>query len=178
MNRSTGASWAGLARSALTRSLLLAVLWWALTEGNLRGWYYGVLVIAVATPSSLMLVPPGSWRWKLLELPRFGLFFLRQSVLGGADVARRAFDPRLPVDPAFVEYPLRLQTEPARVFFLNTMSLLPGTVSVELRPDCLRIHVLDRNMPVQETLRELEDRVARLFDLDLPRPDTNDRSGG
>lgn len=174
MSGSTGAVWRGLAGSLVTRMVLMAALWWALTEGDLRGWYYGVLAIVAASFTSLMLIPPGSWRWNMLELPRFGFFFLQQSILGGVDVARRALDPRLPVDPTFIEYPLRLSKEPARVFFSNTMSLLPGTVSVELWPNLLRLHVLDRNMPVLETLRELEERVARLFVLDLPDPDTRD----
>jgi multicomponent Na+:H+ antiporter subunit E len=43
------------------------------------------------------------------------------------------------------------------------VSLLPGTASVRLNEERLKVHVLDRQLPVMEKLRELEDRVAALF---------------
>lgn len=154
-------------RPVLTRIALLAMLWWVLTEGSLDGWAAGSLVVFCAAVASLALAPPGLYRWRILELPGFALFFIRQSVLGGVDVARRAFDPRIPIDPDFVDYPLRLPIEPARVFFANTMSLLPGTLSVTLREDAIQLHILNRQMPVRQTAEALEERVAALFGVDL-----------
>ena len=147
------------------RAAIGIFLWWSLTEGDLSKWWIGALVIAAATAASLALQPVIGWR--PVGLIRLLPFFLRQSILGGVDVARRALHPRLPLDPVFLECHLRLPAGPARVLLANTMSLLPGTVSVELREDRLRLHVLDQAMPAVATLRALEERIAALFGLEL-----------
>jgi multicomponent Na+:H+ antiporter subunit E len=151
--------------SVVARFLLFGALWWSLTEGDLYNWWFGVLMAVLATLASSALLPPG--RWRPLGLIRFVPFFVRQSVLGGVDVARRAFSPEMPFDPGFVEFPLRLPDGPSRVFLANTMSLLPGTVSVELRDGSLRLHALDRSMPIERTLRTGEAHIAAIFGVEL-----------
>lgn len=51
----------------------------------------------------------------------------------------------------------------AAFFFTNTVSLLPGTLSIAPREDVLRIHALDVRQPLHDRLRRLEEKVARLF---------------
>lgn len=157
------------ARQVLLRAGLFALLWWVLVEGRIYGLALAVVVIGAAALTSLSLVPPGSWRLSAAGLARFLPYFLRQSLLGGTDVARRALHPRLPLRPGFFDYPLRLPEGPVRVFLANTVSLLPGTLSAELREDHLRVHLLDAGVPVHGRLGELEERVARLFALELTR---------
>jgi multisubunit Na+/H+ antiporter MnhE subunit len=43
------------------------------------------------------------------------------------------------------------------------VSLLPGTVSVELGDDELELHVLDTHMPTERVLAALEERIGALF---------------
>jgi multicomponent Na+:H+ antiporter subunit E len=150
-------------RSLLARGLLFGGLWWVLTEGALHGLVLSLASVVLAAMASMALVPPGAWRWRVGGLLRFVPFFLWQSAQGGIDVARRAFHPRLPIQPGTLVFPLRLPPGPARAFFAGTLSLLPGTVSTELRGDTVHIHTLDERMPVAETLRRLEARVAALF---------------
>jgi multicomponent Na+:H+ antiporter subunit E len=154
--------------SIVTRLVLFGGLWWALTEGDRYNWWFGLVMVVLATMASTAMQPPG--RWRPLALLRFVPFFLRQSVLGGVDVARRAFSREMPHDPGFVEFPIRLPDGPARVLLANTMSLLPGTVSVELRDGSLRLHALDRSMPIERTLRTGEEHIAAVFGVDLHLP--------
>ena len=86
-------------------------------------------------------LPPVPFNW--FEFVRFVPFFLMRSLLGGVDVAWRAFHPGMPIAPEFIEYPLRLPPGLARVFMANTVSLLPGTMSTEIGENCLTVHVLD-----------------------------------
>lgn len=149
--------------AGLRRGLLFALLWWALTEGDLYGWPFGLAMVALATYASLILLPPPRWRLRWQALPAFVLFFLHHAVLGGVDVARRAFDPRLPINPAFLRRPLGLKPLAARLIMTWTVSLLPGTVSVELGDDELELHVLDTHMPTERVLAALEERIGALF---------------
>lgn len=141
------------------------LLWWALAEGDLYNWWFGVIMVAVATVASLVMQPVTQVR--ILGILRFVPFFVRQSVMGGIDVAMRAFSPKMPLNPGFVEVRLRLPNGPARVFLANTMSLLPGTVCAELMESSIRLHVLDLSMPIEETARAGEKRVADMFGIDL-----------
>ncbi|HSK86317.1 MAG TPA: Na+/H+ antiporter subunit E [Rubrobacter sp.] len=156
-----------LLRRAAPRVVLLALLWWVLTGGETDSWLVGSFTIAGALIVSLALLPAGGWRWTLTGVGRFVPFFLWQSLVGGLDVALRALRPARPLDPAFLEYPLGLPSDPARVFMANTVSLLPGTLSAELEGQRLRVHTLTENPKVLENLRELESRVAGLFGLEL-----------
>ncbi len=154
--------------TALLRFAAFAVLWFVLAEGELR--YWGLILIAVtsATLASLILVPSSGLSMSPIGWIRFIPFFLGQSVLGGADVALRAITPTPRLDPGYVEYRFRLDAPPARVFVANTMSLMPGTLSVLLEGDQLQMHVLDTAMPAADRAREVEEHVARMFRLDLP----------
>jgi multicomponent Na+:H+ antiporter subunit E len=142
------------------RTLFLALCWGALTEEP-SAWAFGAAVILLALASSFILNPSG--HRTLHGLPRFLGFFLWHSLLGGIDVARRALHPQMPLAPAFVDFPLRLQDEAACVLLVNTINLLPGTVVAEFEEWRLLVHVLDRRLPILESLRTVEERVAILF---------------
>jgi len=82
-------------------------------------------------------------------------------------VARRALHPRLPISPGLLDYRWRLPPGLPRVFMANTVSLLPGTLSVELDDAHLRVHVLDETGAFTAELQVVEVYVARLFGLSL-----------
>ncbi len=150
------------------RFLAFSLLWWILTEGYPGAWSFGLPVIVLAFLVSMALPTAGDWTWRLPQLLRFAFFFLGQSLRGGIDVARRALHPRLPIAPQLLEYRLRLAEGPARIFFADALSLLPGTCSVMLRGDALQMHVLDGSQPVEQALRRVEGEVAGLFGMALP----------
>jgi multicomponent Na+:H+ antiporter subunit E len=50
----------------------------------------------------------------------------------------------------------------------NTVSLLPGTLSLELGTDCLQVHVLDEGKDFLPELEKVEQRVAAMFSISLP----------
>ena len=118
----------------------------------------GLIAAAAAAWASLMLLPPASGRVRLglllLLLPRF----LWQSLVAGLDVARRAFAPRLDLQPGFVDYRTGLPPGPARNAFELIASLMPGSVPSDERAEHIEFHVLDARQPVAEQLAD-EERV-------------------
>jgi multicomponent Na+:H+ antiporter subunit E len=149
------------------RMLVLAALWWVLLSGDGASWLVGGPVVIVAALVSCRLAPELRWRFSPTGAMRFAGFFLWRSLCGGVDVARRAFHPRLPLRPRFLTYPFRLPPGGARVFMANVISLQPGTLTAELGPNELTVHVLDADAPVVADLQTLEKRVAVLFRLEL-----------
>lgn len=147
----------------LIRGTVLALAWWVLAEGRADSWGVGAVSVAAALAASLYLVPPGSHRLSPAGLLGFAAFFLVQSFKGGLQVAVRAFSPRMDLAPALLEVPVTLPEGLPRVVLVNTLNLLPGTVSVRLDGDRLCLHVLDARWPVTEEVGETEAHIARML---------------
>jgi multicomponent Na+:H+ antiporter subunit E len=145
------------------RIALFTTLWWVLAGHSPTGWAVGAVGILSATWVSMMLRSPSLMPFKLFAWLRFVPFFLWNSIRGGIDVALRVLRLQVPLHPSMVDYPMKLPTGPARVLFVNTVSLLPGTLSVRLENNAVTVHALDDALAVQTELAALEARVAKLF---------------
>lgn len=153
----------GAIRALLARALGFSALLWILAEGHVPYPALSGLVVLGAAAMSLVLIPAATFRLRLPGLVRFVPWFLAESVLGGLDVAGRALQRSPSLEPGFVDYPLALVVPAARTFFASAVSLLPGTLAIELRPGGLRIHVLDVRQDAEARLRPLEARVGAMF---------------
>ena len=154
-----------LLHSAMKRAVGFFALWVILTGSYTTDLLAGAVASCAATWASLRLLPPGSSGLRIPACARLVLRFLRQSVVAGVDVARRALDPRLPIQPGFVSYQAGIQPGPARHMFTTLMSLLPGTVPVgSAETGGLLIHCLDVGQPVAAQLAEEEALLARVID--------------
>jgi multicomponent Na+:H+ antiporter subunit E len=154
-------------RALLLRGLAFALIWWTLAEGRPDSWGVGAVSIGLALFASLRLSPPGGGASDRGGLSLSGLlgfigFFVVESVRGGIQVAARALRPGMDLSPALLEFPLQLPPGPQRVALVYTLNLLPGTVSVMIVDDMLRLHVLDRRMPIETELRAVEARISRI----------------
>jgi len=129
--------------AAIARWLVFFCLWMVLEGVGTVDLVVGAATAAAAAWVSLLLLPPAARRLRPLALARLVARFLRQSVLAGADVARRALDPALPLRPGFVRCPLRLAPGPARSAFCAYSSLLPGTLVAGSEARALSLHCLD-----------------------------------
>jgi len=59
------------------------------------------------------------------------------------DVARRVVDPKLPINPGIVRVRTKLKTEIGRTALANSITLTPGTLTIDLHDDELWIHWVD-----------------------------------
>lgn len=141
------------------RALLLGLIWYVLTGPDPEALMPGLLAVALASWVSLRLLPPVAWVrvWRLaVMLP----IYLRRSVAGGVDVARRALDPRLPLSPGWVEVPCGLSGG-GRALLGGALSLMPGTLAAGMREGRLLVHALDRGQPVAREVAADEAAIAR-----------------
>jgi multicomponent Na+:H+ antiporter subunit E len=148
----------------MTRVLLFAAAWWILVEGRADAWIAGVLAVALAVGFGRALgLAASPVRIHPTGLLRFIPFFLWQSVRGGVDVAMRALHPRLPIQPSLISYRFSLRGEAGRIFFINAVSLLPGTFVAEWLGDTVIVHVLDGGEDAGPRLRALEARIGAVL---------------
>lgn len=159
---------AAFAAAFTWRLLVFALLWWLLTNGQQAAVLFGAPFVVVAALLSTLA------RFRLhssiearhpvapVALLRLTGFFLWNSLLGGIDVALRAFRRPLPLTPELIDYPLRLPPGPATVLMSGLVSLMPGTLAV-ICEGHLRVHVLDRLGHWHQDLERLEQRIGAVY---------------
>jgi multicomponent Na+:H+ antiporter subunit E len=73
----------------------------------------------------------------------FFFVFLRELVHSTIDVAGRLLSPRLPINPGIVKVRTRLKSPLGRIILANTITLTPGTMTVETKGEYYYIHWID-----------------------------------
>jgi multicomponent Na+:H+ antiporter subunit E len=73
----------------------------------------------------------GYWVWLIIQI-----------VWANVDVARRVLSPSLPISPQMLKVRATQRTELGRVIYANSITLTPGTVSVELEGNEILVHAL------------------------------------
>ncbi|MEO0079763.1 MAG: Na+/H+ antiporter subunit E [candidate division WOR-3 bacterium] len=111
------------------------------------------------------LLNPVRWFWLLVYIP----VFVWQCLKANIDVALRVLSPGLNLKPAIVKIRTGLKTEVARVFLANSITLTPGTMSVEIKDDTLYIHWIEmRSEDPQQAAKAIigpfEFFLKRIFD--------------
>lgn len=69
--------------------------------------------------------------------------FTYELVKANLDVAKRVMSPSLPINPGIVEVKTRLTSKIGRLFLANSITLTPGTLTVDIKGDSLFIHWID-----------------------------------
>jgi multicomponent Na+:H+ antiporter subunit E len=69
--------------------------------------------------------------------------FIIELIKANLDVARRVVTPSLPINPGVVEVKTKLKSRIARVVLADSITLTPGTFTLEIQDDSLFIHWID-----------------------------------
>ena len=101
--------------------------------------------------------------------------FLRELATANIDVAYRVLAPSMPIRPAVVELPLRVESDLAITTIANSITLTPGTLTMDYDDDTntIYIHTIagrDRDSVV-EPIRAWEDYAIRIFGEDAAPSD-------
>jgi multicomponent Na+:H+ antiporter subunit E len=148
---------AATARAAITRAIGFLAVWILIGGTYPTDFPAGLVAAALASWASLVLHPPSARRLKFGPLMRLGSRLLFDSVVAGFDVARRALDPRLPLNPGSIRYVSGFPPGSARAVFGTIMSLVPGTLPLGPAADgTLLVHCLDLDQPIAANLAQDE----------------------
>ena len=92
-------------------------------------------------------------------------FFLlgKEIVLANIQVAIIVLNPRLPISPGMVIRRCELERNLIRVLYVNSITLCPGTITVELEDNLLIVHAFTREYA--DELKESE-QYKRLLEME------------
>lgn len=161
-------------RAILVRGVAYFVVWMIMAGGQLADVAPGLVVAALATWVSLVLLPldPGFAEVRPLALLRLALRFVWGSIVAGLDIAKRAFSPSLPLKLGYLNYPVGLPPGTSRSLFTSVTSLMPGTLPTGTdESGRLIYHCLDVEQPVMQELGQEEARLVAALGVAPDGPD-------
>lgn len=98
----------------------------------------------------------------LRPFTNYAPWLVKEIIKANVDVARRIIDPALPIEPKMVMVQASQKTEIGRVILANSITLTPGTVSVDLEDDSLSVHALTAEFAAEDASGEMDRRVSEL----------------
>ena len=93
----------------------------------------------------------------------YGPWLFSRILASGVHLSYLILHPSLPIDPKVFRYNTRLESETAVAILGNSITLTPGTVTVEASSDELVVHAMDEESTLDVTSLRLENKIAGLF---------------
>ena len=146
---------------------LLLFAFWLLLSGHYDFWFIGLGFISSASAVFLArrmgIVDAEGLPLSLVPgLLRYAPWLFGTVIQANFDVARRILDPRLPITPRVIRVPAEQRTAPGRVSYANSITLTPGTISLEVSDDEIEVHALSVDAAEDLQSGEMGRRVVAL----------------
>jgi len=153
-------------RHAINLGLFLFALWLLLSG------HYTPLLLVLGVLSTLLVVILAT-RADLIDKetqvillkPSVLLYWFwlgREIIKSNIDVARRILSPRLPISPNVFTIRAFQKTELGRVTYANSITLVPGTVAMDVDEDVITVHALTQDAAANLKQNEMNRRVCQV----------------
>jgi len=149
---------------------LWVLLFWSLDPVVLgTGLFFALLVATLLGdiyPERLgKLLQWRRWLWFMAYLP----YFLYYCIKANLDVAFRVIHPDMPIRPGIVKVRTTLTGDMARTFLANSITLTPGTLSVDIDGQDIYVHWInidtdDAAKRTAEICGKFEPMLRRIFE--------------
>ena len=90
-------------------------------------------------------------------------WLLYQIFMSNIHVASLVLRPKMPIDPQVLTFKTKLETDIACVTLANSITLTPGTITMDIRDGVYYVHALSKKVADDLKAGEMEDRVAHIF---------------
>jgi multicomponent Na+:H+ antiporter subunit E len=167
-NRENSPQALGYRASANTIGLALALAAvWLLLSGHYEALILGFGVVSILISLFIAIRMdvvdhegvPIHLTWSTLRyLPWLAIEIVKSNI----DVARRVVDPKLPISPQLFETKASQASDLGQTIYANSITLTPGTVSVDLDPGVIRVHSISRAGADALDEGEMDRRVSQI----------------
>ena len=124
------------------------LLWLLLTatfnrDDLLAGLLVSILVAFLSAKNLTILngliIAPSS----AIALVRYLGYFLWALLKANMDLAQRVIAKEIPIDPAMIKIKTTMQSDLGKLILANSITLTPGTLSVDVEEDAILVHWID-----------------------------------
>nr|VFK38877.1 MAG: multicomponent Na+:H+ antiporter subunit E [Candidatus Kentron sp. SD] len=99
-----------------------------------------VIIASLFRDSAVLYAEPRSTTRILRAVMLYLLYFLKELVKSNIKIAGIVLSPAMPINPGIVKVRTRLKSKSGRLLLANSITLTPGTLTVELQGEWLYIH--------------------------------------
>lgn len=92
-------------------------------------------------------------------------WLIKEIIKSAWDVSKRILHPQLPISPTLVEFVPAQKTDLGLVIHANSITLTPGTISVEVAPGRFLVHALTREGAAGLAGSEMDRRCVALEEV-------------
>ncbi len=152
-------------RTTLTFVLLFVawLMWSGHTELELVALGLGSCVLVVWLSARMGILDEEGYPWHLaVRLLSYVPWVIYQVVVTNIDAARVILSPSLPIHPHLVKLRVTQKTTLGKVIHANTITITPGTVTLDVRDDTFLIHALTKEAADADSSGALDRKVSRL----------------
>jgi len=149
------------------QTLLIGFALWLLLSGYFEPLMlsFGLLSCALVAllAHRLQLTPAGEHRPRLhLRLLSYLPWLFVEIVRSNIDVARRIWNPALPISPSMVRARADQRTSLGLLIHANSITLTPGTLSVDVSEDGIIVHGLSREVTEAVIDSDMNRRISAM----------------
>ena len=106
-------------------------------------------------------------RWLYLLI--YAFVFLFEMAKANLQVAYLVLHPKMPIRPGIVRVKTGIQSELGRTFLANSITLTPGTFTIDIKKDILYIHCIlvpatDLDAATRSIVHRFEKLLIKIFD--------------
>jgi multicomponent Na+:H+ antiporter subunit E len=101
---------------------------------------------------------PLRWVYLIAYLP----FFIKEVIKANVRIALIVLNPKLPIRPEIKRGRTRLASPHGRLVLSSSITLTPGTLTVDMNDDELSIHCVSTDKSAEEILRPFEKYIERI----------------
>ena len=112
-----------------------------------------------------LLIGNGDMKLGFIRTIRFIKFLpwlLWQIVLANIDLAIRTLHPKMPINPMLINFKNNLKTDLGMVILANSITLTPGTVTIDVNENDFFIHVISEKAAQSLISGEMQARVKKI----------------
>ena len=121
--------------------------------------------LLVSYMSNDLLIGNGDMKLGLIRTIRFIRFLpwlLWQIVLANIDLALRTLHPKMPINPILINIKNNLKTDLGMVILANSITLTPGTVTIDVNENEFLVHVISEKAAQSLISGEMQARVKKI----------------
>ncbi len=94
------------------------------------------------------------------------IVFIIELIKSNLDVARRVLSRSLPINPGIVEVKTTLKSKFARMLLANSITLTPGTLTVDVKGDSFFIHWIDvKDDDIEASTKEIVKKFEKYLEV-------------
>jgi len=153
--------------------IILFLIWYAFTTslapaelitGGVVSFILSIFTFKIFSCCGLKIFMPH----KFIYVIQYIFVFIIALIKSNLDVARRVISPSLPINPGIVEFETKLTNDFAKMVLANSITLTPGTLTVDVIDNKYYIHWIDvvsdkQEIAFKEIAEDFEKVLLKIF---------------